>query len=73
MVFSSSDFIGGGKECAGLHRWQALCADGNGSWPACAEEAGLGDPGDGDCVGLVATEDVEMRVVLADGEADMAA
>ena len=41
--------------------------------PARTEEARLADPGDGDSIGLVASEQVEMRVVLADGEADMAA
>ena len=72
MVFSRSDFICGGEEFARLHGEQALQAGRVGRGPARAKEAGLGDTGDGDGVGLVAAEDEEMRVVLADGETDMA-
>ncbi len=73
MVFSNSDFIGGGEEFARLHGREALISGRESCRPARAEEAGLGDAGDGDGIGLVAAEDVEMRVVLADGEADVAA
>ena len=73
MVFFSSDFIGGCEEFARLHGRQALWAGRVSRGPARAEEARLGDPGDGDGVGLVAAEDEEVRVVLAHGEADMAA
>ena len=70
-MFSSSDFICGGEELARLHGRQALQAGRVGGRPARTEQAGLGDPGDGDGVGLVAAEDVEVRVVLIYGEADV--
>ena len=73
IVFSCSDFIGGYEEFARLHRRQALQTGRVGCGPARAEEAGFGDASDGDCIGLVATKDEEMRVVLAHSEADMAA
>ena len=72
-MFSYSDFIGGGEEFARLHGRQALQAGWEGEGPARTEQARLGDACDGDCVGLVAAQDEEMRVVLADGKADMAA
>ena len=73
MVVSSSDFIGGCEEFARPHRRQALGAGWIGRRPARAEKAGFGDAGDGNGFGLVAAQHVEMRVVLADCEADMAA
>ena len=72
-MVSCSDFIGNCEKFARFHRRQALQAGRVGCWPARAEEAGLGDPGDGDSVGLVAAQHVEMLVVLADRETDMAA
>ncbi len=72
LVVSRSDF-GGGEEFARLHGRQALQAGREGHGPARAEEAGLDDAGDGNGVGLVAAEDEEIRVVLADSEADMPA
>ena len=72
MVVSSSDFIGGCEEFARLHGRQALLAGWIGRGPARAQEAWLGDAGDGDGVGLVAAEHVEMRVILAEREADVA-
>lgn len=73
MAFSSSHFIGGDEEFARPHGRQALGVGWEGGGPARAEQAGFGDPGDGDGIGLVAAKDVEMRVVLTKGEADMAA
>ena len=72
-MFSSSDFICGGEEFARPRGRQALLAGRNRGGPARAEEAGFGDASDSDGVRLIAAEDVEMRFVLADGEADMAA
>ena len=66
MVFSRSDFIGGCEEFARFHGRQALGAGRIGRGPARAEEAGFGDLGDGDGVGLVAAQQEEMRVVLAE-------
>jgi len=73
IVFSSSDFIVGREEFTGLHGRQALQAGREGRRPARAKEARLGDAGNGDGVRLVASEHVEMRVVLAYGKTDMAA
>ena len=73
MVFSCSGLKGGGEEFARLHGRQALQARGVGCGPARAEQAGFGDARDGDSIGLVATQHEEMRVVLSDSEADMAA
>ena len=72
MVFSSSDFVGG-EEFALRHGRQALRAGRKGCGPARAKEARLGDAGYGDGIGLVAAQDEEMRIVLADGETNMAA
>ena len=71
-MFAFSDFIGGGEEFAGLHRRQSLEAGWKGRRPARADQAGFGDTGDGDGVGLVAAQHEEMRVVLAEDEDDMA-
>ena len=59
-MFSSSYFVGGCEEFARLHGRQPLQAARVGCGPARAKKAGLGDAGDGDGVGLVATEDVEV-------------
>jgi hypothetical protein len=72
-MVSCSDFVGGCEEFARLHGRQALQAGRVGCRPARAEEAGLGDAGHGDGVGLVAAQHEEMRIVLADREADVAA
>ena len=72
-MFSCSRLKGGGEEFAWLHGRQALRTGREGCWPARAEQAGFSDAGDGDGVGLVAAEDEEVRVVLTDGKADMAA
>ena len=47
MVFSSSGLKCGGEEFARLHGRQAKQAGRKGRWPARAEQAGLGDAGDG--------------------------
>ena len=73
MIFSCSDFIGGCEEFTRLHGRQALMAGWVADGPARAEQAGFGDAGDGDGIGLVAAENEEIRVVLADREADVAA
>ena len=73
MVFSRSDFIGGGEEFARFQGRQALQAGQVAHRPARARQSGLGDAGDGDGVGAVAAEDEEMRVVLPDGDAGMTA
>ena len=61
-----------GEQFAGLHGRQALKARGQRSGPARAEDAGLGDAGEGDGVGLMATQHLEMRLVLAASEPHMA-
>lgn len=45
MVFSYSDFIGGGEEVARLHGRKALQARRIGRGPARAKQARLGDAG----------------------------
>jgi hypothetical protein len=73
MVFSRSGFIGCCEEFARLHCRQSLQAGRKRCGQARAEQAGLGDAGDGDGIGLVAAKHVEMRDVLPDREADMTA
>ena len=73
MVFSFSDFIVGGEKCARPYGRQALRANGKSRGPARVRQARLGDAGHGDGSGLVATRHEEMRVVLTQGKADMAA
>ncbi len=52
-------------ELARIHDRKALKAGWVGRWPAVTEQARLGDVRDGDGVGLIAADDVEMNVVLA--------
>ena len=71
-MVNSAPIIGcrrGGEQFAGLHGRQAR---GERSGPARAEDAGLGDAGEGDGVGLMATQHLEMRLVLAASEPHMA-
>lgn len=72
MMYSYSDFIGGRENFARLHGRQALQSGRVSCGPTHAEEARLGDPGDGDGIRLVAAQHVEVGVVLTDGETHMA-
>ena len=68
-----SGFVDGKVHLPGLRGGQTDRAGGNGRGPSRAKKAGIGDAGDGDSVRLVAAEDEQGLIVLADRKANMPA